>query len=190
MTTSTKSTARRPSSSSSRKTSTAASRTSKTSAAKSTAGLHSVDALVEDEVLQVEDDAPAARAAADVLAEEVDDDDDLLHDGEEDGETGSSAEAEDIAIQSMPEMKKKELIEQAVERSGVKKRDAKPAIEAALAILGEALAEGRELNLIPMGKVKVTRMKKAGNGQIIMARVRRPEQDEIDLETPLAQAAE
>lgn len=105
---------------------------------------------------------------------------------------------QDIPIISQPEMKKKELIELAVARSGIKKRDAKPAIEAALAVLGEALAQGRELNLKPMGKIKVTRMKKAGNGQIINARVRQPDDsgEEADKggentsETPLAPAAE
>ena len=95
-------------------------------------------------------------------------------------------------------LRKKELIDLAVTRSGVRKRDAKPAIEAALAIIGEALAEGRELNLQPLGKLKVTRMKKGGNGQIINARVRQPEDagategaDGADSAAdPLAQAAE
>ncbi|MBO9464491.1 HU family DNA-binding protein [Tropicibacter sp. R15_0] len=94
-------------------------------------------------------------------------------------------------------MKKKELIDLAVERSGIKKRDAKPAIEAALAVLGEALAEGREINMRPMGKIKVSRMKKVVNGQVINARIRQPEAAEpsddpdgtIDTD-PLAQAAE
>lgn len=97
---------------------------------------------------------------------------------------------EEIAIQAQPELRKKELIDLAVERSGVKKRDAKPAIEAALAVLGEALAEGREMNVTPFGKVKVTRMKRAGHGQIINARVRQPDEPEISDDDPLAQAAE
>lgn len=97
---------------------------------------------------------------------------------------------EEIPIVPQPELRKKELIDLAVERSGIKKRDAKPAIEAALAILGEALSEGRELNLAPFGKMKVTRMKKAGNGQIINARLRQPDEDKINGQDPLAQAAE
>ncbi|KUF12831.1 hypothetical protein AVJ23_00925 [Pseudoponticoccus marisrubri] len=87
-------------------------------------------------------------------------------------------------------MKKKELVELAVERSGVKKRDAKPAIEAALAVLGEALSDGRELNLPNFGKLKITRMKKGDNGQIINARVRQPEHVENTPTDPLAHAAE
>ena len=104
---------------------------------------------------------------------------------------------QDLPLSSREEMKKKELIDLAVERSGVKKRDAKPAIEAALAVLGEALAEGREINMRPMGKIKVSRMKKVVNGQVINARIRQPEAAEpsddpdgtIDTD-PLAQAAE
>ncbi|CUH80352.1 HU family DNA-binding protein [Tropicibacter naphthalenivorans] len=98
--------------------------------------------------------------------------------------------ADIVELTEQPELKKRELIEMAVERSGVKKRDAKPAIEAVLAILGEALAEGRELNLQPLGKLKVTRMKKGDNGQIINARVRQPQTDEISDTDPLAHAAE
>ena len=44
-------------------------------------------------------------------------------------------------------MRKKELIDLVVERSGLKKKDAKPIIEATLAILGGALADTRELDL-------------------------------------------
>lgn len=56
-----------------------------------------------------------------------------------------------------PELRKKELIDKVVKRSGIKKRDAKPVIESMLAVLGEALADSRELNLPDLGKVKVRR---------------------------------
>ncbi|WP_299927323.1 HU family DNA-binding protein [uncultured Pelagimonas sp.] len=99
-------------------------------------------------------------------------------------------QVEELPLSTREEMKKKELIELAVERSGVKKRDAKPAIEAALAILGEALAEGREINMRPLGKIKVNRMKKGVNGQVINARIRQPEEGNKADPDPLAQAAE
>lgn len=104
--------------------------------------------------------------------------------------TEAPAPVEFLEIEEQPELKKRELVDLAVERSGVKKRDAKPAIEAALAILGEALSEGRELNLRPFGKLKVTRMKKGDHGQIINARVRQPQEDENSGDDPLAHAAE
>ncbi|QFS82243.1 integration host factor subunit alpha [Roseivivax sp. THAF40] len=89
-----------------------------------------------------------------------------------------------------PELKKRELIDKVVRRSGVKKRDAKPAIEAALEILGEALAEGRDLNVKPFGKMKVQRVRDTGNGQVLVTKVRQPQEAEKDAPDPLAQAAE
>ena len=61
-------------------------------------------------------------------------------------------------------MKKKDFIDRVVERAGVKKRDAKPAIEAAMVELAELLAEGRDLNLPPMGKLKSVKAKDVGDG--------------------------
>ena len=83
-------------------------------------------------------------------------------------------------VVSGPVMRKKELIDLVVERSGIKKKDAKPVVEATLAILGEALAETRELNLQPLGKVKVRREKLMPNGRILVTKLRQsmPNTDE------------
>ncbi|KID12558.1 hypothetical protein P279_27280 [Rhodobacteraceae bacterium PD-2] len=89
-----------------------------------------------------------------------------------------------------PELRKRELIAMAVQRSGMRKRDVKPAIEAALAVMGEALASGRELNLVPLGKVKVTRLKKGGRALVVHTRVRQPDDPQDSRPNPLAQAAE
>lgn len=154
----------------------------KTSTARSTPSTAAEDGLADD-----------MAAAEPDMVPEIHTDEDVLHADPEAALPASDAApvtVEEIAVLPQPELRKKELIDLAVERSGIKKRDAKPAIEAALAVLGEALAEGREMNLVPLGKLKVTRMKKAGNGQIINARVRQPEEDEISLDDPLAQAAE
>ena len=75
-------------------------------------------------------------------------------------------------VESGPMMRKKELIDLVVERSGVKKKDAKPVIEATLAILGEGLAEHRELNLLPLGKIKVRREKVMPNGRVMVTKIR------------------
>jgi len=65
-------------------------------------------------------------------------------------------------------LKKAEFIDRAVERGDVKKRDAKPAIEAALAVLSEALMAGEELNLPPMGKMRVVKSKDIGDGARVL----------------------
>ncbi|WP_223274698.1 HU family DNA-binding protein [Tateyamaria sp. syn59] len=93
-------------------------------------------------------------------------------------------------VVSGPMMRKKELVEAVVARSGLKKKDVKPAVEATLAVLGEALKEGRSMNLEPMGKVKINREKKLASGRMMVARIRQREPKLRDLaETPDSPAA-
>ncbi|MGR3635666.1 MAG: HU family DNA-binding protein [Shimia sp.] len=78
------------------------------------------------------------------------------------------------------ELRKNELFTAVVERSGIRKKFAKPAIEAALAILGEALEEGRALQLPPLGRVKVQKSKDIDGGVVITTRIRRKESSETE----------
>ena len=71
-----------------------------------------------------------------------------------------------------PVLRKKELIERVVARSGIKKKDAKPVIEAMLSVLGESLANGEDLNLQPLGKVMVKRVKEHANAKVMVTRIR------------------
>jgi DNA-binding protein HU-alpha len=97
-----------------------------------------------------------------------------------------------------PMMKKRELLNLVVERSGVRKKFAKPTVEAMMEILGEAIAEGRDLNLPPMGKIKQQRTKEASNVRVTVAKIRQgkidgPEARDSDQENPgqgVADAAE
>ncbi|MGI3171535.1 HU family DNA-binding protein [Pseudooceanicola sp. C21-150M6] len=73
--------------------------------------------------------------------------------------------------QSEP-LKNKELLDAAAERSGIKRGEAKPAIEAALAIIGESLAEGRDVDLPGLGKVKIKRVKTLSGRRIVELRLR------------------
>jgi hypothetical protein len=77
-----------------------------------------------------------------------------------------------VPVTTGPEMKKRDLLDKVVKRSGVKKKDAKLVVEAMLAVLGEAMAEGRELVLQPMGRLKTTRIKDTGNGRILICKLR------------------
>ncbi|KIC49282.1 HU family DNA-binding protein [Tateyamaria sp. ANG-S1] len=79
-------------------------------------------------------------------------------------------------VVSGPMMRKKELVDAVVARSGLKKKDVKPAVEATLAVLGDALKEGRTLNLQPMGKVKINREKALASGRMMVARIRQHDQ--------------
>ena len=75
-------------------------------------------------------------------------------------------------VAAEPDLKKKELIDLVVERSQIKKKDAKPVVEAMLAILGETIASGRELNLQPLGKLRINRSTDKGNARIIVCKLR------------------
>lgn len=70
------------------------------------------------------------------------------------------------------DLKKRELIDLVVEKSGIKKKDAKPVVEAMLAVLGETIAAGRELNLQPLGKLRINRAEEKSNGRIIVCKLR------------------
>ena len=72
-----------------------------------------------------------------------------------------------------PTMRKPDLIDRGVLRAGVKKKDAKPAVEAARAVLGEALSDGEVLQLPPLGKLRVTRTVEQESGEVLVCKLRR-----------------
>ncbi|QJF51435.1 HU family DNA-binding protein [Roseobacter ponti] len=92
--------------------------------------------------------------------------------------------ADDIKV--APELRKKELIEKVVLRSGIRKRDAKPVIEAMLEELGMAVGEGRGLVLPPMGRLKIIRQKDTANGQVTVIRARRKAPVVVGLPEPVS----
>ncbi len=65
-------------------------------------------------------------------------------------------------------MKKPELLDAVVARTNLKKRDVKPAVEAALAVIAEALVKGSDVNLPPMGKLRVVKSKELGEGAHVL----------------------
>ena len=79
-----------------------------------------------------------------------------------------------------PMMRKKELIETVVERSGMKKKDVKPVVEMMLTVLGEAIGDNRELNLPPLGRMKIRREKTLPNGRMVVAKIRQTVPSEQD----------
>ncbi|MEQ6247830.1 HU family DNA-binding protein [Sulfitobacter sp. HNIBRBA3233] len=70
------------------------------------------------------------------------------------------------------ELRKKELFDLVVARSGMKKKDVKPVVEAMLAVLGDALSEHREMQLPPLGKLKVQRGKEMSDGRALVLKLR------------------
>lgn len=98
------------------------------------------------------------------------------------------------AVVSGPELRKKELLNRVLARSGAKRKDAKPVVEAMLAVLADALGSGEEVNLKPLGKIKVNRQKELSNATVLNCRLRIPKDvpagDATTAKDPLAEPAE
>lgn len=78
------------------------------------------------------------------------------------------ADAPEAEVGAVELIKKPQLLDQVVTRTNLKKRDVKPAVEAALAVMREALQNGAELNLPPLGKVRLVKTKELEGGASVM----------------------
>lgn len=89
------------------------------------------------------------------------------------------------------QLKKPALLNQMVDRGQIKKRDAKPALDAALALIGEALGRGEDLILPPLGRLRVVKTKHLDDGaQLLTLKLRRGKDASQSGKTGLATDAE
>lgn len=79
-------------------------------------------------------------------------------------------------------VKKKDFVERSALRSGVKKAEARAAIDAALAVLAEALDRGEDLVLPPLGRLKVARAKVGPKGKQLILKLSLPKNEENALQ--------
>ena len=85
----------------------------------------------------------------------------------------SAASSEDATlIAGTAIVKKPELVDRIVAQSGLKKKDVKPVVEATLAVLSKTLLDGEELQIPPLGKVKILQTKDAENAKILKVKIR------------------
>ena len=83
--------------------------------------------------------------------------------------TAKAASTPKTAPQAEPKViKKPDLLDQVVGRTNLKKRDVKPAVEAAFALIADALRDGAEVNVPPLGKVRVVKSKDIGDGAAVL----------------------
>lgn len=91
----------------------------------------------------------------------------------------------DSATKDRPDMvRKTELIDAIVLRTGLKKKDVKPTVEATLELFAQTLKEGKDLSLPPMGKIKLMKSKDLDNGAKVLTlklRLARPSEALEDL---------
>ena len=84
--------------------------------------------------------------------------------------TEASAEA---GADASKVLRGRDLIVAVTVATGAKKTLVKDIVTATLAAMGDALAEGRTLNLPPLGKAHVSRSKERGGAEVMVVKLRR-----------------
>jgi len=87
-------------------------------------------------------------------------------------------------------MRRNELVDEVVKRTGMKKRDVRQLSEALLIVVGEALIEGRVVAANPMLKLRPVRQKPFNGGVVVTTKVRVSTPAEEPAHEPLAEPAE
>ncbi|WP_439104363.1 HU family DNA-binding protein [Celeribacter marinus] len=85
-----------------------------------------------------------------------------------------AASAVDIPVPAIvTELAKKDFLDRVTEASGAKRAIAKKIVDAVLMELGDALQRGENVNLPPLGKVSINRLKEVPNAHVLIAKIRR-----------------
>jgi len=79
--------------------------------------------------------------------------------------------AEAAPAQGRVTLRKKDFIDLTIARAGIRKADARTAVEATLVTLAQALAAGQDVVLPPLGKLRVIREKPSKQGRTLMVRL-------------------
>lgn len=88
------------------------------------------------------------------------------------------------------EVNKKALVERFMAESGMKKGDARRAVDAMLNVLSAAIHEGKDIAAAPLGKIKIVRKKQTPNGELAVLRVKLRDPNKQPKPKPVADAAE
>lgn len=75
--------------------------------------------------------------------------------------------------EGVPMLRLKDLLTEAAARTGARKAEIKAAIEAALQILAETLDRGGSVNLPPLGRIRVGKVKEAAKGNLLTLKLKR-----------------
>ncbi|MCT8160286.1 HU family DNA-binding protein [Pseudoruegeria sp. SHC-113] len=101
-----------------------------------------------------------------------------------------SDEEEQGAAQAGAVLNRKELLERVAAEADTRKQIARPIVEAMLTVLGKALANGEEINLPPMGNIKVKRTDDNEKALVVHARIRQSKSSEENVDSEVAEASE
>ena len=91
-------------------------------------------------------------------------------------------------INVVSNMKKKDLIDEVVAISGAKPRDVKPIVEATLKALAAGLSGNDQIQIPPLGKIKVVKSKDVGGATSYTVKIRVPDApEEPKIAAPLSE---
>ncbi|OWY18265.1 hypothetical protein B6V73_00145 [Thioclava sp. JM3] len=82
--------------------------------------------------------------------------------------------APDPGAEAKALVRKRSFVDRVMVEAGVKRGEAKAMSEAVLKVLGEALSEGEELSIPPLGKLKINRQFEKNGDEILVVKLRRP----------------
>ncbi|MEZ5797181.1 MAG: HU family DNA-binding protein [Paracoccaceae bacterium] len=86
-----------------------------------------------------------------------------------------------------PTLKIRDLVARVAERQGGNRKQVKDVVEATLAVLGEALARGEDMNLPGLGKTRVARSQEKDGAAHMTLKVRRGPHKPKEAKEPLAE---
>ena len=89
-----------------------------------------------------------------------------------------------------PVLKIKDLVARVAEATGGKKKGVKEMVEATLAVLGDSLAKGEDLNLPGLGRTRVARSTEKDGAALMTLKVRRGPHRKKEEKEPLAEEEE
>lgn len=89
-----------------------------------------------------------------------------------------------------PVLKIKDLVSRVAEATGGKKKGVREMVEATLAVLGDALAKGEDLNLPGLGRTRIARTSEKDGASLMTLKVRRGAHRKKEEKEPLAEEEE
>lgn len=85
--------------------------------------------------------------------------------------TAAVTEAEVATPEGRPQVRMREIIERIMDRSGMKKGEARAAVEAATAVIADAIERGEDLDLPDLGKLKLQRQNETPKAKVYHLRL-------------------
>lgn len=77
----------------------------------------------------------------------------------------------DQKIEPRLQLRMRDVLERVVDRSGMRKGEARTAIETTMAVIGEAIENGEDIDLPGFGKLKLQREKATARGKTFVLRL-------------------